>query len=79
MRRYGYFMGLIYSTCLTDSLKNRSGCKETFFFFNTSSDESFYIIELNLVSLFLPKTESFPNTMKMSEKVSKVGDIVRNV
>ena len=78
-------MGQIYSTRLIDSLKIRSGRKKKFFFlFNRSNDESFYVIELNLVSFFfffffLPKTEFFPRTMKMSQKVSKMGDIARNV
>ena len=60
-------MGQICSTRLTD-LKNHSGRKKIFFFFNRSSDESFYVIELNLVSLFLPKTEFFLRTMKISQK-----------
>ena len=78
MIRYGYAMGQIYSTCLADSLKNHSGRKKVFFF-NRSSDESFFVIELNLVLLLLPKTEFFPTTMKISQKVSKMGDIARNV
>ena len=69
MRRYGYSMGQIYSTRLTDSLQNHNG----------SSDKSFYIIKLNLVLLFVPKTEFFPGTMKISQKVIKMGDIARNV
>ena len=73
-------MGQIYSTRLTDSLRNHSGRKKKFlFFFNRPSDKSFYIIELNLVSLFLPKTEFFPRTMNISQNVSKMGDIARNV
>ena len=62
-------MGKINNTRLTDSLKNHSGGKKFFFFSNRSSDKSFHIIELNLTSLFLPKTEFFPRTMKISKKV----------
>ena len=75
-------MGQIYSIRLTDSLKIRSGRKKKFFFFfffNRSSDESFYIIELNMVSFFWQKTENFPRIMKISQKVSKMADIARNV
>ena len=79
MRRYGYSMGQIYSTRLTDSLQNHSGRKKIYIFFSHSSDESFNVIELNLVSLFLAKTEFFPRTMKIIKKVSKLGDIARNV
>ena len=71
-------MGQIYSTHLTDSLKNHSGHKKKFFF-NRSRDERFYVIELNLVLLFLPEIEFFPRTMKISQKLSKMGDISRNV
>ena len=49
------------------------------YFLNRSCDENFYVIELNLVSYFWPRTEFFPRTMKLSQKVSKMGDIVRNV
>ena len=49
------------------------------FFLNRSSDDSFYVNELNLVSFFLKNTGFFPRTMKISQKVSKMGDIVRNV
>ena len=41
--------------------------------------ESFYIIELNLVLFLGTKTEFFPRTMEISQKVSKMGDIARNV
>ena len=74
-------MGQIYSTRLTNSPKIRSGHK-FFFFFNRSSDKSFYVIELNLCFFgggWEQKTKFFPRTMKISQKVSKMGDIVRNV
>ena len=71
-------MEQIYSTRLTDSLQNHSDPKKKCFF-NRSSDESFYVIELNLVLLFLPKTEFFSRTMKISQRVSEMGDTVRNV
>ena len=73
-----YPMGQIYSTRLTNSLQNHSGRKKKFFF-NCSSDESFYVIELNLVSLILPKTEFFPKILRISEKVSKMGDNAREM
>ena len=71
-------MGQIYSTRQTDSLQNHNSSKKKVFF-NRSSDESFYVIEPNLVLLFLPKTEFFPRTMQIIQKVSKMEDIVRNV
>ena len=71
-------MGQIYSTCRPIVLKIAVTVKKSFFF-NRSSNESLYVIELNLVSLFLPKTEFFPRTMKISQKVSKMEDIARNV
>ena len=48
------------------------------FFFNLSSDEILYIIELNLVSFFWTKTEFFPSTMKISQKVHKM-EIMRKM
>ena len=55
MRRYDYSMGQIYSTRPTDSLKNRSSLKNILFFWNRSSDKSFYVIELNLFFFFFLK------------------------
>ena len=71
-------MGQIYSTHRLIVLRFAVAVRKSFFF-NHSSDESFYVIELNMVSFFWPKTEFFPRTMKISQKLSKMGDIVRNV
>ena len=54
-------------------------------FWNRSSDKRVYIIELNLVSFFFffffffYQTEFLPGTMKISQKVSKMGNIARNL
>ena len=81
-------MGQIFSTCqlvvLTFAVAERKFFFFFFFFLNRSRGESFYVVKLNLVSFFfcfffLPKAEFFPRTMKISQKVSKTGDIARNV
>ena len=78
MRRYGYSMGQIYGTRRLIILTFAVAVRKSFFF-NHSSDASVCVSELNLVSFFWPKNEFFPRIMKLSQKVSKMGDIVRNV
>ena len=64
MRRYGYSMGQIYSSHRLIVLKIAVAIRKSFFLIALAT---------KVFMLF------FPRTIKISQKVSKMGDIARNV
>ena len=70
---------IIITTCKVPSLSAVAEAREKGFFLNRSTHESFYVIELSFFFFFLSKAEFLPRTMKISQNVSKMGDIVRSV
>ena len=69
---------IIITTHRAPSFSGVAETRKKKFFMNSSSDKSFYVIEINLVSFsfffffFLQKAECFPRIMGISQKVSKM-------